>query len=138
MTSKCYMLKSLNASCCGATSPLAPCRTDTTPLHALVHRGTAPRYTACLLSPRPTPFLNVSASMTIEGEEGGVVNAVMYENSCRSNDSDADVFVSIPGDSRPSAWGPRRVTEATEVESRFSERCVSGPPGVSAVPFGID
>jgi hypothetical protein len=138
MTSRSYMLKSLGASCCGATSPLAPRRTDTTPLHGLVYRGTTPRHTACLLSPRSTPFLNVSASMTIEGEEGGVVNAVMYENSCKSNDSDADVFVSVPGDSRPSAWGVRRVTEATEVETRFSERCASGPPGVSAAPFGID
>jgi len=86
------------------------------------------------------PFLNVSASTTIEGEEGGVVNAVMYENSCRSNDSDAEMFVSVPGDSRLSACGARSVTEATEVETCFSERCVSasGLLEVSAASFGID
>lgn len=92
----------------GRISSMAPHRTETPPNTFLRHLHSL---SSCLMlaSSNLTPFLTLR---TIEGEEGGVVNAVMYENSCRSNDSDAEVFVSVPGDS---VRGIRRVTEATDV-----------------------
>ena len=116
---------------------LTPRCIDTSPFHTFVHHGTAPRHTASLLSPRPAPFLRFSAPRTIEGEEGGVVNAVRYENSCRSNESDADVVVSIPGDSRPSTCGVRRIAEAT-VERCFLETGALCPSSAFAASFGSD